>query len=58
MFKKAEYEVIYKEKLTRNLSLKRGISMVKLMKNTDPNENEEDKAIRDDEPDQFETEAK
>ncbi len=32
--------------------------MVKLMKNTDPNENEEDKAIRDDEPDSFETEGK
>lgn len=32
--------------------------MLKLMKNIDPNENEEDKAIRDDEPDQFETEAK
>ncbi len=29
--------------------------MLKLMMNMDPNENEEDKAIRDDEPDLFET---
>lgn len=32
--------------------------MLKLMEHTDPNENEEDKAIRDDGPDSFETEDK